>query len=60
MRRPGTYTLPFKSLWSVFIEINTFIQQGCIQLIKSDSKDFYIVIKDFDTFQINATLLNFL
>ncbi len=23
-------------------EINTFIQQGCIKLIKSDGKDIYI------------------
>ncbi len=28
-------------------EINTFIQQGCIKLIKSESKDIYIVAKDF-------------
>ncbi len=27
-------------------EINTFIQQGWIQLIKIDSKLFYIVLKD--------------
>jgi len=26
-------------------EINTFIQQGCIKLIKSDSKDIYNVTK---------------
>ncbi len=24
-------------------EINTFIQQGCIKLIKSDSKDIYVI-----------------
>ncbi len=28
-----------------FKEINTFIKQGCVKLIKSDSKD-YIVRKD--------------
>jgi len=28
-------------------EINTFIQQGCIQFIKSDSKEMYNVTKDF-------------
>jgi len=28
-------------------EINTFIQEGCIQLIKSDSKDIYNVTKAF-------------
>ncbi len=27
-------------------EINDFIQQGCIKLIKSDSKDMYNVTKD--------------
>ncbi len=27
-------------------EINTFIQQGWIQLIKIDSQLFYIVLKD--------------
>jgi len=33
------HELQFKSLGSDFLwkEINTFIQQGCIQLIKSDS-----------------------
>ncbi len=30
-----------------FKDINTFIQQGCIKLIKSDSKDIYNVTKDF-------------
>ncbi len=34
----------FKSLGS---KINTFIQQGCIKLIKSESKDFYNVTKDY-------------
>jgi len=44
-----TNTLSFKSLGSVrlfFTEINTFIQQGCI-LIKSDTRDFYIVTNNF-------------
>ncbi len=44
------YMLPFKSmgLVSVFFQgINTFIQQGCIKLIKSDSKViFYLIIKN--------------
>ncbi len=40
-------------------EINTFIQQGWIQLIKIDSKLIYIVLKDF-YLKINAVLLNFL
>ncbi len=26
-------------------KINTFTQQGCIKLIKSESKDYYIVKK---------------
>ncbi len=30
-----------------FREINTFIQQECIKLIKSDSQDIYNVIKYF-------------
>ncbi len=29
------------------IEINTFIQQGCFKLIKSDDKDICNVTKDF-------------
>ncbi len=29
-----------------FLEINTFIQQGCIKLIKSDITDIYNVTKD--------------
>ncbi len=28
-------------------EINTFIDQGCIKLIKSDSKDIHNVTNDF-------------
>ncbi len=31
----------------LFKEMNTFIQQGRIKLIKRDSKDIYNVIKDF-------------
>lgn len=33
-------------------ESNVFIQQGSIQLVKSDSRDFNVVTKTF--FQINA------
>ncbi len=38
-------------------EINTFIDQGHIKLIKSDNKDIYNVTIDF-CFKINAVLLN--
>ncbi len=31
-------------VWNQDKEINTFIQQGVIKLIKSDSKDIYIVV----------------
>ncbi len=31
---------------SIFL-INTFTQQGCIKLMKSDTKDIYNVAKDF-------------
>ncbi len=41
-----------------FKEITTFIEQGCIQLIKCDTKNIYND-KRF-LFQINAALLNFL
>ncbi len=46
-------------LWSLifFQEIDTFAQQGCIKLIKSDSKDFYKATK---ISILNAVLLNFL
>ncbi len=37
----------------IYIEMNTFIQQECIKLVKSDSEDIY-------NGQINAVLLNFL
>ncbi len=30
---------------SVFIEIDTFMQQGCVKLVKSESKDIYKVSK---------------
>jgi len=33
-------------VWGYFFQgINTFIQQGCIKLIKSDSKDFEILFQ---------------
>ncbi len=35
-----------------------FYLQGCIKLMKSDNKDFYIIMKII--FQTNAFLLNFL
>ncbi len=38
------------SQWEFLKEINTFIQQGYIKLLKSDSKYFYIVTKNI--FQI--------
>ncbi len=38
----------------------TTIQQGRIWLNKSDSKDFYIVTKEFYFILCNAVLLNFL
>ncbi len=38
-----------------YLGINTFIQQGCIYLIKSDCKDVYIVTK----IQIFAVLIHF-
>jgi len=44
------HSLLFNSLRSVrFVlkEINTFINQGCIKLIKSKSKVIYNVAKDF-------------
>ncbi len=44
------YTLRFKSLESVrffcFNEINPFIKQGGIKLIKSESKEIYNVTND--------------
>ncbi len=39
------YILHYCSKYWVFEEITTFIQQGCIRLIKSDSKDVYKVSK---------------
>ncbi len=35
------------SLSVFFKEINTFIQQECIKLIKRDSKDIYNATKEF-------------
>ncbi len=40
-----------------FKEINTFIQQAQIKLIKSDSKSFIIITKKY-IFQINAVSLS--
>ncbi len=45
-----------------FKEINSFIQQGCIKLIKCDSKDICSLTKDFYTavyfnFYIHQTIL---
>ncbi len=37
----------FKVSKIVLKEINTFIQQGYMKLIKIDSKDFYIVKQNF-------------
>ncbi len=55
--------LPFKRLKSVkflflnYLFIYSFIyHQGCTKLIKSDSKDFYIVTKKFNR---NTALLSF-
>ncbi len=42
--------LVFKRLGVVcflFKEMYTFIQQECMQLIKSDSKDFYMVTNEY-------------
>ncbi len=46
----------FKILGS---EINTFIQQGCIKLIKSESFYNFIMLQNIQI-QINTVLLNFL
>jgi len=50
----------YRSKGSVFFfkEINTFIKQECIKLIKSDIKDSYNVTNDY--FTINGVLLNLL
>ncbi len=42
-----------------FKEIIRFIQQRCIQLMKSDNKDIYIVTEIFQ-FVISTVLLNIL
>ncbi len=44
---PGTKVQKFGSVRFFFKEINTFIQQGPIKLIKRDSKYIYNVTKDF-------------
>ncbi len=36
----------YPAIQKLFKEINTFILQGCIKLIKSDSKDIHYVTKD--------------
>ncbi len=37
-----------------FKEIKTFIQQGCIQFIKSDSQDIYNVTQDLGSVLLTA------
>jgi len=44
--------------FSFFKEMNTFIQQGCITLIKRDSKDIHDVLKIL--LQRNVVLLRIL
>ncbi len=41
---------------TIFKEINTFIHQGCIELIKIDSKDFKLLQNILSK---NAVVLNF-
>ncbi len=44
------FALSFKRLWLVRLflkEINAFIQQGCIKMFESDSKDIYNIRKDY-------------
>ncbi len=54
----------YSKVWSqsffsfFFFCINTFIQQGCVKWIKSDSKDLYC--QKIFICLINAVLLNFL
>ncbi len=43
-----------------FRRLATFIQYGCIELIKSDSKDFYSVTKNSLLNMENTVLLNFI
>ncbi len=45
--------------WIKKKNVNTFIQQGCIKVAKSDNEDIYNVIKTI-IFQINNVVLNFL
>ncbi len=49
----NTVRLPFKC--SMSIKLFVFNQEGCIKLIKRDSKDFYDVTKKI-IFQVNAVL----
>ncbi len=51
--------VPFVASYFFFYEMNTLILQGCIKLIKINSKDFYIVKKKKSEFHKNAVLLNF-
>ncbi len=49
---PFLFIYLFNLIFILFIyfisqEFNTFVQQGCIKLIKSDNKDMYNVAKDF-------------
>ncbi len=54
------YTTILKFVWKLFnFVIISFIQQGCIKCIKSDSKTF-IMLEKICIFQINSVLLNFL
>ncbi len=39
--------MPTKIAVGFLKEMNTFIQPGCIKLIKSDSEDIYNITKDF-------------
>ncbi len=43
MRRQNTSTKSSQLFYTFCWEINTFIQQGCITLMRSDSKDIYNV-----------------
>ncbi len=52
---PGSHMYVLHYRWSVsflffsFLDINTFIQQWCFKLLKSDSKNMYNVTKNFCT-----------
>lgn len=46
--QPMQYPLLFKRLVGLFLrEIYTFIERGCIKLIKIDRKDIYNITKDY-------------